>query len=204
MDQNEGAPNGAHQAGPAEHNPPHHIVLDTGAEENLPGHLQESITKVPVTPGITREAYESEGDKTPSIGLTGGYFSRHEADHAIAASPLPGTTNVEGQSFQSKIDTGAQEGTNFMRRLSVAVMGDHSASKESMTEIRAISPDLALTGNIISATFNIPHTLKYRKGADWVRFFLSCFIFFLAVFPDFVTASAAKCTRWLAASANQA
>ena len=201
MAQNEGAPNGAQQAGPAEHNPPHRIVLETAAEESLPGHLQESITKVPVTPGITSEAYDSEGDKTETTGLPGGYFSRHEADHAIAASPLPGTTNVEGQSFQSKIDTGAQEGTNFMRRLSVAVMGDHSASRESMSEIRAISPDLALTGNIISATFNIPHTLRYRKGADWVRF--SCFLFLVAIFPDFGSASAAKCTPWLAASANR-
>ncbi len=41
--------------------------------------------------------------------------------------------------------------------------------RESLTEIREANPDLALSGNILSATFNIPHTLKYRKGGDWVR-----------------------------------
>ncbi|KYK62057.1 putative trehalose-6-phosphate synthase/trehalose phosphatase [Drechmeria coniospora] len=41
------------------------------------------------------------------------------------------------------------------------------ARRESLSEIRAADPDLALTGNIISATFNIPHALTYHKGADW-------------------------------------
>ena len=40
--------------------------------------------------------------------------------------------------------------------------------KESLTNIRAMNPDLSLSGNIISATFNIPYSLEYRKGADWV------------------------------------
>lgn len=44
-----------------------------------------------------------------------------------------------------------------------------AARRESLTDIRNNNPDLALSGNIISATFNIPHTLDYRKGADWVR-----------------------------------
>lgn len=41
--------------------------------------------------------------------------------------------------------------------------------RESLSEIRAANPDLALSGNIISATFNTPHSFKYRKGGDWVR-----------------------------------
>ncbi|ERS95413.1 trehalose-phosphatase [Sporothrix schenckii ATCC 58251] len=43
-----------------------------------------------------------------------------------------------------------------------------AARRESLTDIRASNPDLALSGNIISATFNIPHSLDYHKGADWV------------------------------------
>ncbi|KAH6989494.1 family 20 glycosyltransferase [Ilyonectria sp. MPI-CAGE-AT-0026] len=39
--------------------------------------------------------------------------------------------------------------------------------RESLSEIRAANPDLALTGNIISATFNTPHSFSYRKGGDW-------------------------------------
>ena len=174
MDQNTGAPDGAHQAGPAEIKAPR-PVGPLRAETNLPPHLDHSVTDVPVTPGIDREAYEPEnGERAHGAGGAGqlepSFFSRHSVDHAIAASPAPDITSHEGQSFQSKIETGAQEGSNFMRRLSAAVLHPPPAAplRESMSEIRAISPDLALTGNIISATFNLPHSLKYHKGADWV------------------------------------
>lgn len=40
--------------------------------------------------------------------------------------------------------------------------------RESLSEIRALNPDLALSGNIISATFNIPHAFTYRKSGSWV------------------------------------
>lgn len=43
------------------------------------------------------------------------------------------------------------------------------ARRESLSELRAANPDLALSGNIISATFNLPHALAYRKDGDWVR-----------------------------------
>ncbi|CAM1503561.1 Fc.00g011520.m01.CDS01 [Cosmosporella sp. VM-42] len=39
--------------------------------------------------------------------------------------------------------------------------------RESLSEIRAANPDLALSGNIISATFSTPHSFKYRKGGEW-------------------------------------
>ncbi|KAL7796666.1 glycosyltransferase family 20 protein [Trichoderma ceciliae] len=41
------------------------------------------------------------------------------------------------------------------------------ARRESITEIRAANPELSLTGNIISATFNIPHAVTYHKGGAW-------------------------------------
>jgi trehalose 6-phosphate synthase/phosphatase len=42
--------------------------------------------------------------------------------------------------------------------------------KDSLVEVdpRAANPSLGLTGGVISATFCIPHSLQYRKGADWV------------------------------------
>jgi trehalose 6-phosphate synthase/phosphatase len=43
-----------------------------------------------------------------------------------------------------------------------------AAANESLAEIRAANPDLALSGNIISVTFNIPYQVRYRKGGDWV------------------------------------
>jgi trehalose 6-phosphate synthase/phosphatase len=188
MDQNAGAANGAPHAEPAENNPPRPGVPDR-AESSLPPHLRPSVIEVPVTPGITREAYESESSDKAN-GADGaehpepGYFSRHDVDHALAASPAPDTTNREGQSFQNKIDTGVQESTEFMRRLSIAVMHPptETPAAESMSDIRSISPDLALTGNIISATFNIPHSVKYRKGDDWVCTILQISSRFLVFF----------------------
>ncbi|PHH71527.1 hypothetical protein CDD80_5223 [Ophiocordyceps camponoti-rufipedis] len=39
--------------------------------------------------------------------------------------------------------------------------------RESLAELRAANPDLALTGNIISVTFDLPHALRYCEGGDW-------------------------------------
>ncbi|OLN85827.1 Trehalose-phosphatase [Colletotrichum chlorophyti] len=54
-------------------------------------------------------------------------------------------------------------GRDILKRMTLAAMG----RRESLSQIRAANPDLSLSGNIISATFNIPHSLKYRKGSDW-------------------------------------
>ncbi|KAH6614473.1 glycosyltransferase family 20 protein [Chaetomium sp. MPI-SDFR-AT-0129] len=177
-------------ADPAEQNAPRANVPDLG-ESSFPPHERPSVTDVPVTPGITRDAYNSENNGESADANGEGepsYFSKHDVDHAIAASPGPNTTDREGQSFENKIEAGAEEGSQFMQRVSLAVNPNATApsslpsvtsppispdptssapSKASMSDIRSISPDLALTGNIISATFNLPHSLKYRKGADW-------------------------------------
>lgn len=42
------------------------------------------------------------------------------------------------------------------------------ARRESLSEVRAANPDLGLSGNIISAAFNIPYSFTYRQGQDWV------------------------------------
>ncbi|KAK4164658.1 putative glycosyltransferase [Cladorrhinum sp. PSN259] len=127
----------------------------------LPPHLRASVTEVPVTPDISQDTYNS-GTSDPETAPEG-YFNRAAIDHAIASSPAPQNTAQEGQSFETKVAVGAQEGKDWLKRLGLAAMG----RRESLSDIRAISPDLALSGNIISATFNIPHSLKYRKGADW-------------------------------------
>ncbi|KAK0624317.1 putative trehalose-6-phosphate synthase/trehalose phosphatase [Immersiella caudata] len=137
------------------------------AESSLPPHFRPSNYEVPVTPGITREAYESQNDTpTPVAGQSGedGYFSAKDIDHALAASPGPVGVGTGTDGFRAKIIEGAENSKDFLRRLSFAVMGGR---RDSISEIRKTSPDLSLTGNIISATFNIPHSLKYRKGADW-------------------------------------
>ncbi|AEO60371.1 glycosyltransferase family 20 protein [Thermothelomyces thermophilus ATCC 42464] len=188
MDQKGGASEGARNADPAEPSAPRPGVPER-TESGLPPHLRPSVVGVPVTPGIAHGTYEAE--TRAKSGADGGesgkpeasYFSRRDVDHAIAESPAPDATNQEGQSFETKLEVGRQEGSNYMRRVSIAAMGGpadgpssssnppdgvfSTPTRETLAEIRAISPDLALTGNIISATFNIPHSLKYRKGADW-------------------------------------
>ncbi|KAH8668701.1 glycosyltransferase family 20 protein [Xylariales sp. PMI_506] len=39
--------------------------------------------------------------------------------------------------------------------------------RESISDIKAAVPDLALSGNIISATFTLPYSLKYRSAGEW-------------------------------------
>jgi hypothetical protein len=84
---------------------------------------------------------DSQGrDSSPS------YFS--QADPKIPRRPLLGVDGL------------------LQRKVTTANMG----RRESLSEIRTTHPDLSLSGNIISATFNIPHAFTYRKGGDWVRF----------------------------------
>lgn len=144
-------------------------------ESLLPPHYRPSITEVPVTPGITRGTYDSDFNAAGDASIIPDYFSQKVSDHAIAASPAPVRPVYSSQhSFNSLIAAGASESTEFLRRLNTAVMGDH---RESISDIRKSSPNLGLSGNIISATFNIPHSLKYHKGTDWVSlapYHLSC------------------------------
>lgn len=119
-----------------------------------------------MTPGITRETYDS--DDTPGLEGTGhagnaSYFSQHDVEHALAASPKP-ISKLAGRDFESQVAASVAESKEYLRQLNAAVMG---GQRESFSDIRKTSPDLSLSGNIISATFNIPHSLKYRKGADW-------------------------------------
>lgn len=127
-------------------------------ESSLPGHLRPSVINVPVTPGISREAYEEElTDMPPS-----GYFGRRTDEHEIAQSP--GTVGLdETGSVDKQLAVGADAGKDYMRRLSTAVTGTTS-SQDSLSDIRHKFPNLSLSGNIISATFTIPHLLKYTKG----------------------------------------
>ncbi|KAK1752893.1 trehalose-phosphatase [Echria macrotheca] len=134
------------------------------SESSLPPHLRPSVTEVPVTPDITRAAYDPFGS-TGGDGSSEGYFDQYhkDIDHALAASPGLVPTDLKGD-FDAQVLAGAEGSKEFLRKLKIAVMGSR---RESISEIRKTSPDLSLSGNIISATFNIPHSLKYRKGADW-------------------------------------
>lgn len=141
-------------------------TLDERTESSLPPHLQPSITDVPVTPGIDLPTYKSADSSRSSAKNTSDspadYF--HSAPlKEVAASPDPIDDNMT--TATDAAGTGSSEsGHDILRRLSQSARG----RRESLSEIQAANPTLALSGNVISATFNMSYSLKYRKGADWV------------------------------------
>lgn len=116
-------------------------------DTSLPPPLREAITCVPVTPGIQPSTYESDEPGRSD------YFSTVQS----ARGAVPST--------QAAADgSGDKSAREILHRMTSTAM---LARRESISDIRATNPDLAVSGNIISATFNIPHSLKWRKGADW-------------------------------------
>ncbi|KUI71930.1 Trehalose-phosphatase [Cytospora mali] len=132
--------------------------LDT--ESSLPPHQRQAINTIPVTPGIALETYEDKPsqDDRESAGSPN-YFSQNPArDNATTPDPLD-----DDMAAQSPEGDDAMSGHDILRRMSQAKHG----RRETVGEVKAAYPSLPLSGNAISATFNMPHSLKYRKGADW-------------------------------------
>lgn len=123
---------------------------------NLPPHQRDTITRVPVTPEFENGEEDDDpgrfGDSKPTnpLNLRSG---------SLSSGPVSAATVNTLKQSQSGID---------LLRKAVENNADMATRRESLSDIRENNPDLALSGNIISATFNIPHSLDYRKGADWV------------------------------------
>lgn len=107
-----------------------------------------------VTPGIQPSTYNTHHNRS---------YGDQDEENDLGGSG-------DGPSYFSKADTKI----DLLRRVTLS---SNMARRESLTEIRASNPDLALSGNIISATFNTPHAFKYRKNGDWVSKYqtLPCF-----------------------------
>jgi len=123
---------------------------DDSGHSGHPG-LRDSLKNVPVTPGIHIGEYASDSSTRPTTS----YF-QHDISklrETMAQSP-------------TEAASGAKSNQDILRRMSLT--GGRKRA-ESLTEVdpRAANPTLGLSGGIISATFCIPHSLKYRKGADW-------------------------------------
>lgn len=137
-------------------------------------HERPEINQVPVTPGIHHMTYhkgQSESD-IEERSSTPGYFtkdpvgSERKGRTVTIQSPQP----VEGTDSQrpvspSDLVRGATSNNEVLRRMSI---GAQPTRKESITDFQSAAPDLALTGNIISATFLTPHSLRYHKDGTWV------------------------------------
>jgi trehalose 6-phosphate synthase/phosphatase len=125
--------------------------ITSGSSESVHPGLRPSLTKVPVTPGIHLGEYASDAS-----GDSPSYFTHDisKLRQTMAQSP-------------SDAASGAKSNLEILRRMSLT---GGLQRKDSLNEIdpRAANPSLGLSGGIISATFCIPHSLQYRKGADWV------------------------------------
>lgn len=119
--------------------PPRPLAPQRG--ESLHPGQHPDITNVPVTPGIDVGEYGS-GDKHSGSSYFGSDMAR-----------------LRGQMSQ------AETGKDLLKKMTLS-------SKDQTPEVepdpKTANPSLSLSGSVISATFCIPHSLEYRKGADWV------------------------------------
>lgn len=136
------------------------------AESGYPS-LQPAVVDPPVTPGIGVGAYEpspeSAANGTASYfpgGLDGAQESKAEPPSEAAPEP--------------------ESDRDVLRRISLS----GPTRQDSVDELdpRAAYPSLGLSGGIISATFCIPHSLRYTKGSEWVRSSFSLVILYADYF----------------------
>ncbi|KAI0436789.1 trehalose-phosphatase [Xylaria telfairii] len=133
---------------------------------NLPPHKRTANINVPVTPDIHRATYQTPALQRSADTESQGYFTKDPRTHDRSGRPdlqhqAPDDTGAP--SFLSDLIRGAMSGEEMLRRMSQAVVGGN----ESISDIKAVAPDLGLTGNIISATFTAPHTIKYHNNGEW-------------------------------------
>ncbi|KAK6829357.1 glycosyltransferase family 20 protein [Apiospora arundinis] len=144
------------------------------SETGLPPHERPSVTKVPVTPGIHLTTYQppNEEDGTNGRSTTPGYFTANPAQHdgresqTVDDSPLESSSKLPGARVHSPPTPAARSvtsGQDVMRRLHLVPKGQC----EFISQIQPAVPELALTGNLISATFTLPYALKYNQSGDW-------------------------------------
>ncbi|KAK8869240.1 glycosyltransferase family 20 protein [Apiospora arundinis] len=144
------------------------------SETGLPPHERPSVTKVPVTPGIHLTTYQppNEEDGTKGRSTTPGYFTANPAQHdgrasqTVDDSPLESSSKLPGARVHSPSTPAARSvtsGQDVMRRLHLVPKGQC----EFISQMQPAVPELALTGNLISATFTLPYALKYNQSGDW-------------------------------------
>lgn len=137
--------------------------------DDLPPHFRSSVVNIPVTPGIGTTTYfshESSRENTKYSKQDAGspsYFSTQTPHGNAVASPDP-IDDIMAAVTPDGVDPAPISGHDILRRMSKSSRN----RRESVDDIRTAYPSLSLSGNVISATFNMPHSLKYRKGADWV------------------------------------
>ena len=127
--------------------------------DDLHPALHPSVTNVPVTPAIESAEVRTYSD----IPGQGGQ---------IAAQPQWNSNSYyapredeKPPSSPTEYASGAKTPAELLRRLSLV---DSNRPVMPDMDLRALHPNLNLSGGIISATFCIPHSLGFQSGRDWV------------------------------------
>ncbi|KAI0099753.1 trehalose-phosphatase [Nemania sp. FL0031] len=158
-----------HEASSASLSPQANLAGNLGDENSRSSspelaHKRKSNIQIPVTPGIHQATYQTPAPQRPDDAENPGYFTQHPNRHDRPSEPS--LSNQPGENRKSSVldlIKGAMSGEEVLRRMSQAAGG----RSESISDIKSAAPDLALTGNIISATFTTPHTIKYHKNGEW-------------------------------------
>ncbi|KAI9735908.1 MAG: threalose-6-phosphate phosphatase [Cirrosporium novae-zelandiae] len=138
-----------------------------------------SITEVPVTPGVSitgHSAYEepepTQPLATPGIVQTPKAIDDSTTDqppHWNANSYFPQPPETDGSHGRphspTKVAAGAKSGAELLRRLSLVETPRPETPID--TDPRELHPNLHLSGNVISATFCLPHTVGLKSRGQW-------------------------------------
>lgn len=147
-------PSDGHDSSPRSTRPP----LPNALESPESGHpaLQAGVVDTPVTPGIGPGAYDATPAASPPSATPA--FAEELARRNIVES---GGEAAQGQ----------ESNQDILRRISLSGIANRRDSVKEM-DPRAANPSLGLSGGVISATFCIPHALKFTKGSEWVCYTL--------------------------------
>lgn len=114
--------------------------------------------EVPVTPGVHHTGQATYFEKRPSTAA-----SEKKAFDPAGASPGP-QWSLNSSYLEHEEES---EGISLIRRIAMVRNGDEGSNITSKDPVSQY-PSLGLSGRIISATFNVPYTIGYSPGNDWV------------------------------------
>ncbi|KAI0506361.1 trehalose-phosphatase [Xylaria bambusicola] len=176
-DQSQETPKGSHQLPITQESrnnpiPPRATVGENPAEGDNSSsspdlaHQRASNINIPVTPGIVQSTYKTPALPQSNESESRGYFTQDPRQHDRPSKRNHWDVTPDGtwpSSSPSDLVRDNMSGEELLRRMSQPASGQ----AETLADIKAAAPDLALTGNIISVTFTTPHTIKYRSNGEW-------------------------------------
>jgi trehalose 6-phosphate synthase/phosphatase len=120
--------------------------------------LHSSLSSNAVTPGVSASGGCAYDNPDPAQGQGADYFTPKSSDDANAAKAAGLDDPV------ATAARGARTPAELLRRMSLI---DHARNDSASFDPREEYPSLDLTGNVISATFCIPHKVAFAANGEW-------------------------------------